>query len=120
MTPEEELLISLSRLRASIGALTDRTPSTSAELLQLDRLIRKYPAAAAISLRFAQRIPVELPAPPGWSATSNLNGIPLWEWHGGGPVYVATADLDQLRFLGAMLSRFDRMTAEELHAYLGE
>ncbi|MFL6051726.1 MAG: hypothetical protein ACJ72W_02235, partial [Actinoallomurus sp.] len=60
----------------------------------------------SMSLKFAQRIPIDLPAPPGWSAASSLNGIPLWEW-AGGPVYVATADLDQLRFLGAALSRFE-------------
>jgi hypothetical protein len=31
---------------------------------------------------------------------------------------VATGDIDQLRFIGATLARFDQMTAEELHAYL--
>lgn len=31
---------------------------------------------------------------------------------------MATGDIDQLRFLGAALGRFDRMTAEEFHAYL--
>ncbi|MCO5998236.1 hypothetical protein [Actinoallomurus rhizosphaericola] len=119
MTPEEGLMCSLSRLRELVGALTEETPSTSAELLQLDRLIRKYPAAAALGLRLAQRIPADLPAPPGWSAAASLNGILLWQWHGGTP-YVATADLDQLHFLGVSLSRFDRMTAEQLRAYVEE
>lgn len=119
MTPEEGLMRSLSTLRALVGTFSERTSSTSAELLQLDCLIRKYPAAAALSLKLAQRIPADLPAPPGWSAAANLNGVPLWEWRGGG-LYVATADLDQLRFLGAALSRFDRMTAEQLRAYIGE
>jgi hypothetical protein len=109
---------SLSTLRALVGTFSERTSSTSAELLQLDYL-RKYPAAAALSLKLAQRIPADLPAPPGWSAAANLNGVPLWEWRGGG-LYVATADLDQLRFLGAALSRCDRMTAEQLRAYIGE
>ncbi|GAB3969547.1 hypothetical protein GCM10029978_041050 [Actinoallomurus acanthiterrae] len=118
MTPEEELMRSLSRLRKSIDSLTEKPPSSSTELLQLDSLIRKYPAAASMSLKFAQRIPADLPAPPGWSPTSSLNGVPLWEWHGDGPVYVATADLDRLRFLGVALSHFDRMTAEQLRAYI--
>ncbi|MCO6005200.1 hypothetical protein NE236_09405 [Actinoallomurus purpureus] len=112
---------SLSRLRKSIDSLTERPPSASTELLQLDFLVRKYPAAARMSLQFAEHLTVDLTAPPGWSS-ADLNGVPLWRWHGGRPVYVATGDRDrdQLRFIGAALSRFDRMTAEELHAYLRE
>jgi hypothetical protein len=120
MTPEEELARSLCTLRRLVESLTTRSTSASAELLRLDFLVRKYPAAAHMSLRFAQRTRVNLPAPPGWSPEADLSGVPLWRWHGGCPVYVATGDLDQLRFLGAALSRFDRMTAEELHAYLRE
>jgi hypothetical protein len=119
MTPEEQLTRSVSTLRKLIESLTARPPSVSAELLHLDFLVRKYPAAARMSVQLP-RIPVDLPAPPGWSPASDLNGVPLWRWHGGRPVYVATGDLDQLRFLGVALSRFDRMTAGELRAYLGE
>ncbi|GAA0352302.1 hypothetical protein NE235_32415 [Actinoallomurus spadix] len=110
-------MCSLSTLRELVGTLTEETPSASAELLQLDRLIRRYPAAAALSLRLSQRVPAGLPAPPGWSAAANVNGVPLWQWHGG-TMYVATTDLDQLHFLGVALSRFDRMTAEQLRAYV--
>lgn len=46
-----------------------------------------------------------------------LTAAPLWQW-ADGRVRVATGDIDQLRFIGATLARFDQMTAEELHAYL--
>lgn len=121
MTPEDRLICSLSTLRRLVDALMSHSPSASSELLQLDFLVRKYPAAARMSLRLTQRAPERVPTPPGWSPASNVDGVPLWRWHGGPtPMYVATGDPDQLRYLGVALARFDRMTAEQLHAYLRE
>lgn len=54
--------------------------------------------------------------PPGWSPTCGLGGLPLWRWSGGS-LCVATGDMDQLRFIGVALGRFDRMTADEPHTY---
>ena len=63
---------------------------------------------------FADRCLVQgLDRPPA----PDVDGSPGWRWRGG-PVYVATGDLDQLRFLGVALRHFDRMTAEQLRAYL--
>lgn len=117
MTPEDRLIRSLPELRRLIDSLASRSASESRELLRLDFLVRKYPAAARMSLRRVQPAPARGPAPPGWSPAGDADGVPLWRWHGG-DVRVATGDLDQLRFLGVALARFDRMTAEELHAYL--
>ncbi|GAA4626416.1 hypothetical protein GCM10023196_034590 [Actinoallomurus vinaceus] len=108
---------SLSTLRALVDSLATRSPSAANELLQLDFLVRKYPAAARKSLQLQQRARTDLPAPPGWSPTPDVDGLPLWRW-AGGQVCVATGDIDQLRFLGVALARFDEMTAEELHTYL--
>ena len=47
----------------------------------------------------------------------DVDGIPAWRWDDG-VVCVATGDLDQLRYIGVALRRFDRMTAGELHAFL--
>ncbi|MCO5967513.1 hypothetical protein [Actinoallomurus soli] len=117
MTPEQRLMRSLPALRALVDSLATRSPSEARELLHLDFLVRKYPAAARMSLQRRQRTHPELPAPPGWSSVSDTGGLPLWRW-AGGPVCVATTDPDQLRFLEVALARFDEMTAEELHAYL--
>ncbi|WP_345431846.1 hypothetical protein [Actinoallomurus vinaceus] len=116
-TPEDRLMRSLSTLRALVDSLATRSPSAANELLQLDFLVRKYPAAARKSLQLQQRARTDLPAPPGWSPTPDVDGLPLWRW-AGGQVCVATGDIDQLRFLGVALARFDEMTAEELHTYL--
>jgi hypothetical protein len=118
-TPEERLVRSLPALRALIDSLAARSPSEAGDLLRLDFLVRRYPAAARMSLRLLQPVPVGRPAPPGWAPAPDVDGIPGWRWRGG-PVYVATSDLDQLRFIGVALRRFDHMTADELHAYLGE
>ena len=116
-TPEDRLLRSLLALNALVGALAERSPSEGADLLRLDRLVRRYPAAARASLQLLQPPPTALPAIRGWSAASDTGGLPLWRWDSG-RVRVATSDTDQLRFLGVVLTRFDQMTAEELHAYL--
>lgn len=117
MTPEERLLRSLPALRALIDSLTARPASEARDLLHLDRLVRRYPAAARTSLHLRERPPTDVPVPPGWSPTWDLDALPLWRWSGG-RLCVATGDMDQLRFLGVALDRFDRMTAEQLHTYL--
>jgi hypothetical protein len=116
MTPEDRLIRSLPALRQLIDSLAARSPSEANELLKLDFLVRKYPAAAQMSLRLRQRARADLPKPPGWSPTRDVDGLPLWRW-AGGHVCVATGDMDQLRF-GMTLRQFDQMTAEEIHAYL--
>ncbi|WP_345441875.1 hypothetical protein [Actinoallomurus vinaceus] len=109
---------SLPALRALVDSLATRPPSEARDLLQLDFLIRKYPAAARMSLQRSQRAHSDPPTPPqGWSSTLDTGGLPLWRW-AGGQVCVATGDTDQLRFLGVALRRFDEMTAEELDAFL--
>ncbi len=116
-TPEDRLLRSLPALRELIDSLAARSPSEAVELLQLDRLVRTYPAAARMSLRLLHRIPAGSAGPPGWSPMPDVDGIPAWRWDDG-VVCVATGDLDQLRYIGVALRRFDRMTAGELHAFL--
>ncbi|GAB3962491.1 hypothetical protein GCM10029978_018100 [Actinoallomurus acanthiterrae] len=118
MTPEERLMRSLPALRALVDLLAAHPPSEARELLRLDFLVRKYPAAARMSLQRRQRADADLSVPPQeWSAVLDAGGLPLWRW-AGGRVRVATADTDQLRFLAVALRRFDEMTAEELDAYL--
>lgn len=118
MTPEERLMRSLPALRALVDSLAQRPPSEARELLRLDFLVRKYPAAARMSLQRRQRADADLPVPPqGWSSALDTGGLPLWRW-AGGQVCVATSDTDQLRLLAVALRRFDEMTVEELHTYL--
>ncbi|WP_345430901.1 hypothetical protein [Actinoallomurus vinaceus] len=97
--------------------MATRSPSEARELLQLDFLVRKYPAAARMSLQRRLRTHTDLQAPPGWWPALDTGGLPLWRW-ASGQVCVATTDTDQLRFLEVALARFDEMTAEELHGYL--
>ncbi len=92
--------------------------TSACELLQLDRLVRRYPAAARKALALHRPAPDHTGAVPNWTRTGDINGLPLWRWTGGRPVYLATGDTDQLRYVGVALSRFDAMTAEELRAYL--
>ncbi|GAA0321721.1 hypothetical protein GCM10010151_09390 [Actinoallomurus spadix] len=108
---------SLPALRALVDSLAACSPSEARELLHLDFLVRKYPAAARMSLQRRQRTHPETPAPPGWSSVLDTGGLPLWRW-ARGPVCAATTDPDQLRFLEVAMARFDEMTAEELHTYL--
>ncbi|GAA4612567.1 hypothetical protein GCM10023195_54000 [Actinoallomurus liliacearum] len=118
MTPEERLIRSLPGLRALVDSLAAHPPSEARALLHLDFLIRKYPAAARMSLQRRQRADTDPPTPPqGWSPVLDTGGLPLWRW-AGGQVCVATTDTDQLRYLAVALRRFDEMTPEELHAYL--
>ena len=56
--------------------------------------------------------------PPGWARIGDdMQGIPLWQRHGEG-FYVATRDMDQLRFVGAALAQFDRMSGREFCEYV--
>jgi hypothetical protein len=116
MTPEDRLIRSLPALRELIDSLAARSPSEANELLKLDFLVRKHPAAAQMSLRLRQRARTDLSAPPGW-APSQDTGLPLWRWLGGN-LYVATDDMDRLRFLGTTLARFDHMTAKEIQGHV--
>lgn len=72
-----------------------------------------------MSLNLRRRTVAEPPAPPGWCRVSGTADLPVWLWRAGS-VHVATEDMDQLRYLGAALARFDRTSAEEPHAYLRE
>lgn len=60
-----------------------------------------------------------LPAtvPPGWGRAGEIDGVPLWRWRNE-PFHVATRDMDQLLFIGAALTRFDHMGAEEFREYV--
>lgn len=56
---------------------------------------------------------VQIPIRPGWIRLgAEADGVPLWRRHGE-PVYVATSDMDQLRFIGAAFARFERMSPQE-------
>lgn len=58
--------------------------------------------------------------PPGWiRLDAEADGVPLFRRQSE-PVYVGTGDMDQLRFLGAALIRFDRMTPAEFTAFITE
>lgn len=116
-TPEERLVCSVRALRAVVDSLAAGSASEASELLRLDFLVRRYPSTARMSLRLLHSVPAAAAAPPGWAAAPDVDGVPGWRWRGGS-VYVATGDLDQLRFLDAALRHFDRMTAEELRASL--
>lgn len=57
-------------------------------------------------------------APPGWVRTlADIDGVPIWR-RPHEPCYVATRDMDQLRFIGAALTQFDRMSGPEYHAFV--
>jgi hypothetical protein len=108
MTPEGRLICSLPQLRELIDSLVARSPSEANELLKLDFLIRKHPAAAQLSLRLWQRARTDPPAPPGWAPSQDPR-LPLWRWLVS-ELGVATDDMDRLRLLGTALARFDQMT----------
>jgi hypothetical protein len=56
--------------------------------------------------------------PAGWNRVSDrVDAIPIWQWHDE-LFYVATRDMDQLLFIGVALARFDRMTGEQLQAFV--
>lgn len=105
-TPEERLLRSLPALRALIDSLAAPPASEARELLYLDRLVRRYPAAARTSLHLWERPPTDVPIPAGWSPAWDLQGLPLWR-RTGRRLCVATGDIDRLRFIGTALDRFD-------------
>lgn len=57
-------------------------------------------------------------APPGWVRVSqDVRGVPLWK-RPDDTCYVATRDMEQLRFIDAALTRFDRMSALEFCAFV--
>jgi hypothetical protein len=55
--------------------------------------------------------------PPGWLPAGDVGGVPLWK-RDNEACYVATGDMDQLRFLNAALAHFDEMSGAELHAFI--
>jgi hypothetical protein len=56
--------------------------------------------------------------PPGWvRILADIDGVPMWR-RLDEPCYVATRDMDQLRFIGAALTQFDRMSGPEYHAFV--
>ncbi len=57
---------------------------------------------------------------PGWIRLDvEADGVPLWKRQDE-PVYVGTGDMDQLRFLGAALIRFERMSPQEFVSFIAE
>jgi hypothetical protein len=54
-------------------------------------------------------------APSGWTRAGNIGRVPLWKRE---PCYVATRDMDHLRFIGSALVRFEVMSASEFHAFI--
>lgn len=128
MTAQPHLPPAEERLRRSVEALhhfidVRGLPAVSEAfaLMQLDRLVRRYPAAARKSLQLLRRVePPTASHPPGWCAVSAPDeDVPVW-MRADGTLYVATGDMDLLRFADAALRRFDRMRADELRAYLRE
>lgn len=118
---DERLRRSVETLYRFIDSRGLPAVSEACALMQLDRLVRRYPAAARKSLGLLRRtrpcFPDEV---PGWYAVPAPDeDLPVW-MRADGTLYVATGDADLLRYLGVALRRFDRMTAEELHAYLRE
>lgn len=116
---DDELRRSVATLYALIDAQGIPAVSEACALMQLDRLVRRYPAAARMSLRLLRRLPHRPPPGlPGWLAVAAPDEeVPVW-MRADGSVYVATQDADLLRFIAASLTRFDTMTAADLHAHL--
>lgn len=57
-------------------------------------------------------------APPEWlRVAATIDGVPVWRRRDE-RCYVATRDMDQLRFLGAALAWFDQMSGPELRAFM--
>ena len=56
----------------------------------------------------------------GWTLLeTDDGGVPVWK-HYREAVYVVTRDTDQLRFLGAALVRFERMSPHEFVDFMNE
>lgn len=115
-----KLMESISAFYAALDESGLPALTAACELLQLDRLVRRYPAAARKALALHRPTLDHEESIQGWTRTGTVNALPLWQWTGGQPIYLATGDLDQLRFVGVALSRFDEMTADQLHAYFSE
>ena len=117
---DEQLRRSVETLYRFIDTRGLPAVSEACALMQLDRLVRRYPAAARKSLGLLRRIRRFPDEVPGWYAVSAPDeDLPVW-MRADGSLYLATGDADLLRYLGAALRRFDRMTADELRAYLRE
>lgn len=57
--------------------------------------------------------------PPGWVHHGETAGIPTWQ-RTGEPVYVATRDVDQLRFIGAALALVEGVAVEQFRAFVNQ
>lgn len=57
------------------------------------------------------------PAPPGWERAGEVDGVPLWRWRNE-TFHAATRDMDQLLFVGAALTHFGHMSADEFRDYV--
>ncbi|WP_433176256.1 hypothetical protein [Actinoallomurus sp. CA-150999] len=55
MTSPDELMRSVNEFRDTLNAIGSQGVSQAAELTQLDRLVRRYPAAARKSLELYDR-----------------------------------------------------------------
>ncbi|MEV5746649.1 hypothetical protein AB0L00_02430 [Actinoallomurus sp. NPDC052308] len=55
MTSPDELMRSVARFRAALDAIDSPDVSAAAELIRLDRLVRRYPEAARKSLELRDR-----------------------------------------------------------------
>lgn len=63
-------------------------------------------------------IVLESTPPPGWvRLPGNVDGVPLWK-RCCETCYVATGDMDLLRFIDAALARFDEMSGSQLRDFI--
>jgi hypothetical protein len=114
---EERLRRSVETMYAFIDMYGLPAVSEACALMQLDRLVRRYPAAARMSLRLLRRIPRHAPPGlPGWFAVSAPDeDVPVW-MRADGSVYVATEDPGLLRLIAAALTRSGPAAAGGPHA----
>ena len=119
--PDERLLRSVRTLYACIDAQGLPAVSEACALMQLDRLVRRYRAAARMSLRLLRRVPRHTPGDlRGWLAVQAPDeDVPVW-MRADGSVYVATEDADLLRFVAAALDRFDTVAAERVDSLMAD
>jgi hypothetical protein len=61
---------------------------------------------------------VDLVTEAGWHRSSEVGGVPLWQWQEDQMVRVATYDHDVLRIIGAALNYHDTASPADSHAFI--